>query len=60
MMWNIPALDAYWPIRFAMEKRFLAVIKKAFGDYVYNKYVGGLEGKRDMDTFLDMCRKEGV
>ncbi len=60
LFWEIPALDAYWPVRFAMERRFESVIKKAFGGYVYNKYVGGLEGKRDMDTFLDMCRKEGV
>lgn len=60
IFWKIPALDAYWPLRFAMEKRFHTFICKAFQKYVYNKYVGGLEGKRDMGTFEEMCQEEGV
>lgn len=60
MLWKIPGMDAYWPLRYVMEKSFDSVIKKTFNSYVYNKYVGGLEGKRDMSTFADMCREEGV
>lgn len=58
VFWRIPGMDAYLPIRYVMEKRFDSVVKKTFKNYVYNKYVGGLEGRRDMMTFSEMCKEE--
>ncbi|MDD3183913.1 MAG: HAD family hydrolase [Anaerostipes sp.] len=55
---DISGLDAYWPLRYVMEKRFDIAVRKPLKDYVYNKYVGGLEGKGFMSTFEDMCVEE--
>jgi len=57
-LFSISGSDAYAPIKHVLEETNFRYVLEIFKDYVYNRYVGGLEHTTNIQTFAEMVKED--